>query len=58
MYSLCTYSSMKKSGLLMKMYIPILLALTSYKKYFHKETNYPCLNILFIFAKGPLAKHV
>lgn len=38
--------------------IPILLALTSYQKYFHKETNYPCLNILLIFAKGPLAKHV
>lgn len=35
----------------------ILLELTSYQKYFHKETNYPCLNILFIFAKGPLAKH-
>lgn len=35
-----------------------MLALTSYQKYFHKETNYPCLNILFIFAKGPLAKHV
>lgn len=38
--------------------VPILLALTSYQKYFHKEANYPCLNILFIFAKGPLAKHV